>query len=71
MFFTAVVIGAKMKLSILASHVLKAAKRLFGIPDFRYYALSDGIREILGRFPRRSPPGLLRAPCEQYLLFEI
>ena len=70
MFFTAVVIGTKMKLSILASHVLKAAKRLFGIPDFRYYALSDGIREILCRFPRGSPPGLLRAPYEQYLLFE-
>jgi hypothetical protein len=42
MFFTAVVLGTKMKLSILASHVLKAVKRLFGIPDFRYYALSDG-----------------------------
>jgi hypothetical protein len=71
MFFTAVVIGAKMKLSILASHVLKAARRLFGIPDFRYYALSDGIREILCRFHRRSPPGPLRTPYLQYLLFEI
>jgi hypothetical protein len=71
MFFTAVVIGTKMKLSILASHVLKAAKRLFGIPDFRYYALSDGIREILSRFPRRSPSGPNRFLYEQqYLLFE-
>jgi hypothetical protein len=70
MFFTAVVLGAKMKLFILASHVLKAAKRLFGIPDFRYYALSDGIREILSRFPRRSPSGPNRFPYEQYLLFE-
>jgi len=71
MFFTAVIIGTKMKLLILASHVLKAAKRLFGIPDFRYYALSDGIREILCRFPRRSPPGPNRLPYEQqYLLFE-
>jgi hypothetical protein len=70
MFFTAVVLGTKMKLSILASHVLKAAKRLFGIPDFRYYALSDGIREILSRFPRRSPSGPNRLLYEQYLLFE-
>ena len=69
MFFTAVVLGAKMKLSILASHVLKAAKRLFGIPDFRYYALSDGIKEILGRFPRHSPPHLNRLYYQQYLLF--
>jgi hypothetical protein len=65
-----VVIGAKMKLFILASHVLKAAKRVFGIPDFRYYALSDGIREILSRFPRRSPSGPNRFHHEQYLLFE-
>jgi hypothetical protein len=69
MFFTAVVLGAKMKLSILASHVLKAAKRIFGIPVFRYYALSDGIREILCRFPRRSPSGSTRFPYEQYFLF--
>jgi len=70
MFFTAVVLGAQMKLSILASHVLKAAKRLFGIPDFRYYALSDGIREILSRFPRGSAPCPHRLLYEQYLLFE-
>jgi hypothetical protein len=70
MFFTAVILGTKMKLFILASHVLKAAKRLFGIPDFRYYALSDGIKEILCRFPRRSPPHLDRLHYQQYLLFE-
>ena len=35
MFLTAVVLGVKIKLSILASRVLKAAKCLFGIPDFR------------------------------------
>jgi hypothetical protein len=52
MFFASVVLGTKMKLSILASHVLKASKRLFGIPDFRYYALADGIKELLTRFPR-------------------
>jgi len=57
MFFASVVLGAKMKLKILATHVLDAAKRLFGIPDFRYYAISDGIKEVLNRFPRRlSPP---------------
>lgn len=56
MFFACVVLGTKMKLSILASHVLKASKRLFGIPDFRYYALADGIKELLSRFPRGSMP---------------
>jgi hypothetical protein len=70
MFFTAVVLGAKRKLSILASHVLKATKRIFGIPDFGYYTLSDGIKEILSRCPRRSPSGPNRFPYEQYFLFE-
>ncbi len=32
-FFTAVVLGTKVKLQILATHLLRAAKRLFGIPD--------------------------------------
>ncbi len=54
MFFAAVVLGTKMKLKILAAHVLKAAKRLFGIPDFRYYAIADGIKEIFERHPRNK-----------------
>ena len=36
-----------MKLRVLASHVLRASKRVFGIPDFRFYALADGIRQFL------------------------
>lgn len=54
-FFTAVVLGTRIKLDILASHLEKASKRIFGVPDFRLYALADGIREICARHPRRSP----------------
>lgn len=36
-----------MKLRVLASHVLRASRRVFGIPDFRPYALADGIRQFL------------------------
>lgn len=71
-FFTAVVLGTSIKLNILASHLLKAAKRIFGIPDFHLYALADGIREVpegsgdqlCARSPRRlkststAPPQL-------------
>ena len=32
---------------MLERHVLKAARRLFGIPDFRFCTLADGIRELL------------------------
>lgn len=48
-FFAAVYVGTRAKLEILALHVLKAAKRIFGIPDFRYYALADGIKEVLSK----------------------
>jgi len=47
MYFSMVYLGAQTKLAILCHHALKAAKRLFGIPDFRYYAIADGIRAIL------------------------
>ena len=46
-YFTMVYLGIKTKLRVLSRHVLKAARRLFGIPDFRFYALADGIRELL------------------------
>jgi len=61
-FFTAVVLGTRIKLEILATHLLKAAKRIFGIPDFRLYALADGIREVCARSPRRSQPGAKNPP---------
>jgi len=46
-YFTMVYLGIKTKLRVLARHILRAARRLFGIPDFRFYALADGIRELL------------------------
>jgi hypothetical protein len=61
MYFTMAWLGAKEKLAVLCHHALAAGKRLFGIPDFRYYALADGLSEILSRrskpvFPEESPP---------------
>ncbi len=47
MYFTAVRVGMTARLRILALHMLDAAKRLFGIPDFRFYALADGMKSIL------------------------
>lgn len=55
-FFTAVVLGTRIKLDILATHLIRAAKRLFGVPDFRLYAVADGIREVCARAPRRPSP---------------
>jgi hypothetical protein len=36
--FLAVVLDTGQKLKILAGHILRSAKRVFGIPDFKYYA---------------------------------
>ena len=46
MCFSMVHLGQQTKLAILCHHALKAAKRLFGIPDFRFHAIADGIRTI-------------------------
>ena len=46
-YFAAVYLGLRMKLRVLADHILRASKRVFGIPDFRLYALADGIRQFL------------------------
>jgi len=48
-FFASVYLGGKAKLQILALNVMNAAQRIFGIPDFRYYALADGIKTVLTR----------------------
>jgi hypothetical protein len=51
-YFAAVYLGLRAKMEILVTHVLKASKRIFGIPDFRYYAVADGIRELLNRYDK-------------------
>ena len=70
--FAANYLGANAKHQILTLHALNAAKRLFGIPDFRYYAIADGIKTILNRAGRgiilqAIPPP---APSPQLWLIE-
>jgi len=55
-YFLAVVLNNNQKLKLLARHVFTAAKRVFGIPDFGYYALGDGISAILTRNPGQINP---------------
>jgi len=57
-YFTATWLGEKTKLEILAMHVMEVSQRIFGVPDFKYYALADGIRVILkrvGKGPLEKP----------------
>jgi len=46
-YFTMAYLGLRTKLRVLAGHVLRAARRIFGIPEFRFYALADGIKTHL------------------------
>jgi hypothetical protein len=51
-YFSAVWPGESMKLRILSLREARAARRFFGAPDFRYYAVTDGISVVLSRFGR-------------------
>ena len=53
---------APLTVAQTTTHLLKAAKRLFGIPDFRLYALADGIRDVCVRSPRRARHGAKDPP---------
>jgi hypothetical protein len=59
-YFLAVVLENNQKLSLLAAHVFTAAKRVFGIPDFGYYALGEGVSAILVRNPGQINPVYIR-----------
>jgi hypothetical protein len=58
--FVMVYLGTRTKLAVLCHHALRAAKRFFGVPDFRSCAIADGIREIMAG--RQAPPSGSCAP---------
>ena len=61
-YFAATFLGQKMKLRILCEKLLIISQRFFGIPPFRFYALADGIKNILSQTspspPEKSLPSL-------------
>jgi len=67
-YFTAVHLGLRTKLTVLAGHALYCAKRIFGIPNFRYYALADGIKAILTRAGKGSKAIKQKPPPDDQLL---
>ena len=72
-FFSALYLGRRAKLRILGARALSAAKRVFGVPDFRYYALAYGIKEILSRVGKGPlyPRGTFQRDPPQMNLFEF
>jgi hypothetical protein len=50
-YFIAVILDQSQKLTVMAGHILRNAKRVFGIPDLKYYALGDGLGKIFSQYP--------------------
>lgn len=69
-FFASCVLDHDTRLRVMASYVEKAAKRLFGIPDFKYYALADGLRALFMRHPGQPVSRIQQKSQEQLSLFE-
>ena len=70
MYFAMVVLDTHEKLQVMVGCVLKAAKRVFGIGEFKYYAIADGMHGLFTRHPGRPQ----RQRCDsdpQILLFEL
>lgn len=62
MFFAACILDHDQRLRIMAHYVEKAAKRLFGIADFKYYAIADGMSALFSRHPGK-PERAAREPA--------
>lgn len=67
-YFLAVKLLSRQKLKIMSGHILKQAKRLFGIPDFKYYALGDGLSLIFDRSPGKPAQAMPRGTPSQIVL---
>jgi hypothetical protein len=67
-YFAAVLLDTASKLKVMAGYVLKAAKRVFGIPEFHYYCIADGLTSIFMRHPGRIIK-LLQHGSDQGTLF--
>jgi len=66
-YFMAVKLDMAQKLKIMTGHILKQAKRVFGIPDFKFYAMGDGLSNIF----RRSPGKLSGPPSSDLDLMQM
>lgn len=71
MYFAACVLDHDQRLRVMAGYVEKAAKRLFGIADFKYYALADGMRALFARHPGRPVAHAKSCSPRQLTLFDL
>lgn len=69
-YFAAVHLGKQARLRIFLQHLTQAAQRIYGVPEFRLYAIADGIKQVLfGSRRGIGPPS--RPPNEQNLCLPL
>ena len=68
-YFVSVELGKKLKLNILLKKIFEKAKRFFEIPDFKQYAIADGIYKMLFSSQTGIIPALMRPRHNGQLLF--
>ena len=66
-YFASVYLGKRATLAILVQHIERAAKRIYDVPEFCFYAIADGIKQLLfgraaGIGPSRRNPHSNRLP---------
>jgi hypothetical protein len=52
-YFMAAKLDTSQKVKVLVGHVLKQ-NNVFGVPDFKYYALGDGLSALFSRSPEKA-----------------
>ena len=52
-YFAMVVLNHRSKMKVMLGHIYRMAKRVFGVPDFRYYAIAEGMMALLASDPGR------------------
>ena len=67
--FVSVELGKKLKLNILLKKIFEKAKRFFEIPDFKQYAIADGIYQVLFASRTGIIPVLMRPRHNGQLVF--
>ena len=65
-YFASLYLGKGAKLVLLVQRIERAAKLIYGIPEFRFYAIADGIKQLL--FDRNTGIGPPRADPRRNLL---
>ena len=59
-YFNCAWLGGRLRCEILVGNITHAAKRIYGITEFFYYAIADGIGRLFqrhGAWRSKTPPG--------------